>query len=112
MHFSELTELLSVIEFHDWEFRCGTLGDGYYIQVQFKAPDTCTNQEADWNGRKWYVSKFATQDEVVLTCFKAVMTAVEHETREHFLFHGKAIFNPHPDVGMLLKLADQRVYRT
>lgn len=47
-----------------------------------------------------------TKSEVVQTAFKAVLTAVEHETRETFLYRNKAIFGPHYNVDALLKLCE------
>lgn len=49
-----------------------------------------------------------TVSELVQTALKAVLTAVEHEVREQFLYRGRAIFNPHCDVEELVALCERR----
>jgi hypothetical protein len=82
----------------------------YYLQVQFDSPE----DEQSWTGvrprviqrgRKWMLSEHMTRNEIVQTCFLAVMTAVEHEVREHFKYRGRKIFNPHFDPDALWILA-------
>lgn len=61
----------------------------------------------DWNGRKWFISQHATRSEVVQTVLKAILTALEHEAREHFRYKGRAIFAPHFSVDGLVALVDR-----
>lgn len=56
------------------------------------------------HGRKWFLSPHMTKSEVVLTALKAVLTFEEHETRERFLYRGRAIFDPHYDVDLLWEM--------
>lgn len=91
--FLHFTDILERVSFRDWMFHGDTLGDGYSVQVRFVGDNSETQ-----HGRKWYVSKHATLSEVVQTCLKAVLTAVEHEAREQFTFDDSAIFSPHFDV--------------
>ena len=80
--------------------------DGYfYLQIHFNAPEdeqswTGTRPLVVHKGRKWLLSEHMTKNEIVQTCFLAVMTVVEHEVREHFRYKGRKIYNPHwsPDV--------------
>ncbi|MFT3671328.1 hypothetical protein [Aestuariivirga sp.] len=66
-----------------------------------------TGKPMPWWGRKWYISPNMTDGEIVQTVFKALLTAVEHETREQFLFKGVAIFDPHIDLDKLVQLHAQ-----
>jgi hypothetical protein len=56
-------------------------------------------------GRQWRISQHATKSEVVQTAMKAVLTALEHEAREEFLYADTAIFGPHFNVDDLVVLA-------
>lgn len=92
----------------DWRFLVHTCGAGYLLQVCFRAnveehgaPTTIDTVR----GRKWYVSSFTTDSEIVQTALKAVLTALEHEARENFLFDGRAVFGPHYRVERLHELA-------
>lgn len=113
MTLDKLKLILSAVQFQDWHFTAGEMGDGFYLQVYFWAGDN-NKPEVEMvrqHGRKWYVSRFATAAEVVQTALKAVLTALEHEAREQFLYQGKAIFGPHLDLDALLQMADKTVYR-
>jgi hypothetical protein len=90
------------------------MGDGCSIQVEFLAPDNHLSGAPGMEvqkGRKWYVSKYSTPAEVVQTCFKAVITALEHEAREQFKYKGVAVLQPHMDLDMLVQQAQQKVMR-
>ena len=76
----------------------------YVLQIQ------CTTGEKPWRGRKWDLSAHMTDSEVVMTAFKAVLTALEHEAREHFRFMGLRPFNPHFNVYDLIDLDQNKRY--
>jgi hypothetical protein len=63
-----------------------------------------TMDSKPWKGRKWFLSEHMTRSEIVGTAFKAVLTAMEHETREQFTYRGQAVFGPHIDVDRLALL--------
>lgn len=97
--------------FTDWKFLIGeevsTFFPTYFLQVSAMGVDNGTGAPMQWKGRKWALSPHMTASEVVQTAFKAVMTAMEHETREKFLYRGRSIFDPHYDVDKLHALRGQ-----
>lgn len=100
-----LRDILTYIDFGGWLFHADHMDEGFYLQVIFKVADgTNTVQK----GRKWYVSPYSVKSEVVQTAFKAVLTALEHEARESFLYQGQPIFGPHFDVDALLELSENK----
>lgn len=70
---------------------------------------TCniTGKPMGWRGRKWRLSPFMTDGEVVQTAFMAIMAANEHETREKFLYRGVTVFDPHYNIEKLVALRSQ-----
>lgn len=89
-----------------WElnFTCTDNGT-YYLQVgDPNAVCNMTGLSTAWRGRKWMLSGFMTDGEVVQTAFKAVLTALEHEARELFLYRGVSVFDPHYDIDKLVEL--------
>lgn len=87
-------------------FDLGRKGEAYYLQVVCEeGTNNATGAPYLWKGRKWAVSEHATKSELVSTALKAVLTAVEHEAREKFLYRGRAIFGPHFDVDKLAGFA-------
>lgn len=73
--------------------------DSYnYLQIKGKVLDSAILELKEFSGRKWLISKHMTESEIVQTVFKAVLTWVEHETRENFKYKDTIVFNPHLDV--------------
>lgn len=79
-----------------------------YLQVRYFAPCNITGEVVPQSGRKWLLSPFMTKSEIVQTAFKACLTAEEHECRENFKYHGKAIFGPHYNVDALWEIVDRQ----
>lgn len=90
------------VNFRGWSFIVGELGDGFYIQVSFPESDTETGKDVICKGRKWYVSSWATQEEIVKTCWLAVEIATRHEAMEAFTYAGLSIFHPHTGLNALM----------
>jgi hypothetical protein len=106
--------ILADVTFQDWDFLIAPMGEGFFLQVQFLAKDNTDPFDVSWSkqkGRKWYISRFATDAEVVQTALKATLSAQEHEVREQFLYKGKAIFGPHLNLERLLAVANDTVTR-
>jgi hypothetical protein len=105
MTHAEIEQVLSQIAYKDWQFYLGEARGVLFLQIRFISPDSATREIALQSGRKWLLSPFMTPSEVVQTALKAVLTAVEHEARERFLYRGVAVFGPHIDVESLLVAA-------
>lgn len=98
--------VLANVSFPDTDFIVVDEGRaGFFLQVQQTGACNVGGRPMTWRGRKWRLSNFMTKSEVVQTAFLAVLTAVEHETREQFKYRGAAIFGPHFDVERLVTLA-------
>ncbi len=101
MTFNEINLLLCRVQYKDWEFHLSGTGKNMWLQVQFDTKNCRTGEAYRAHGRKWKLSPHMVKSEIVATCFKAALTAEEHEARECFKYDGRAIFNPHIDVDVL-----------
>lgn len=107
-------EIVARLTYKDWRFAIcrdplsSDFTPRYYLQIQVNN-GTCnvTKQPCKWHGRKWPLSQFMTDSEIVGTAFLAVRTAEEHETREMFLYRGAAIYQGHLDVEALVEINRQ-----
>lgn len=108
MNVSEIVTILNDVKCGEFEFHVYPDGRRYYLQVRFPARDLVTNEVEIQHGRKWLLSPHMTRSEVITTALKAVLTAVEHETREAFRYRGRAIFGPHIDVDALHRLVGDK----
>jgi len=92
--------LLAVLEGHG----------GIYLQASYEDSDIVTGKREWQFTRKWLLSPSMTRSEIVQTCFKLVMTSMEHRAREGFTYRGKRVFGPHFDVEALWQIcADKRL---
>lgn len=82
-----------------------------YIQLKYESECTRTGEIDEWKGRKWYLSQYMTDDEIVKTCYAAFKAAVEHEIMEGFKFDGTIVFNPHVSYAALMSVSDREVKR-
>lgn len=94
-----LREIVAHVDPGVGSFIVGSMGNGGFVQYSKYEPDVHTKQGKVHRGRKWYVSKFATRDEIFRTCLLAVRTFEEHEVYERFKVDGKQYLNPHPEGG-------------
>jgi hypothetical protein len=83
----------------------------FFIQVTYRAKCNKTAKYKVWNGRKWYLSEFMTDDEVIKTAYCAFEAVVKHEIMEGFKINGIVLFNPHVDYLSLLKVSNHEVSR-
>lgn len=82
-----------------------------YLQINYHAKCIKTGRFTLWTGRKFYLSDYMTEDEIIKTCFVAFKTAVEHEVMESFKVEGKTLFNPHVNYKELLSISEKEVGR-
>lgn len=87
------------------------VSDRIYLQVKYMSPCTKTGSVEVWSGRKWYLSQYMTDDEIVKTAYCAFKAAVEHEIMEGFKVDGIILFNPHVNFEELLKISHNEVKR-
>jgi hypothetical protein len=83
-----------------------------YIQLRYSAGCTKDGHDDTWKGRKWYLSEYMTDDEIIKTCYVAFEAAVKHEIMEGFKVDGKILFNPHINFEELLKISDKEIKRS
>jgi hypothetical protein len=87
-------------------------GGRIYLQVAYISPCTHSGEEMEWKGRKWYLSEFMTDDEIIKTSYGAFKAAVEHEVMEGFKVDGIILFNPHVNFEELLKISHKEIKRS
>lgn len=105
MNFQEMSTIVNALDYKPgWHFKLHEKGDGYLIQCIFKAPNNVTGKLEDQHCRKWFISKHATENEVVTTAFKAVLAGEEHEAKEFFTYKKARIFDPHVDMTYLAEV--------
>lgn len=101
-----IQKLVSEISFRHWNLFVHN-EDRPYLQWVWKEEDPVNGGIFHCAGRKWMLSYYMTDSEIVQTAFLAAQTAVNHETREFFKFQNRPVMRPHFDVYELVKLCDE-----
>ena len=103
----EIQNLLRNISYKDWDIVFREEGARPYLQIQFMAPDSFTGVVERQYCRKWMLSRFMTDSEIVRTAYKAIEAAVIHELQEEFKFLSEPVYRPHIDVMALHEISKQ-----
>ena len=100
----KINNILKNVQYPNFIFVVKLDDDRPYLQIESESFCNTTGDTITWKSRKWFLSFHMTKSEIVATCLKATLTAIEHEARENFKYKGKSIFDPHYDVEKLVKL--------
>jgi len=105
----DIALLLSRVTYKDWNFLMEVRGKPDHgdviIQPVFYLPDSSDpdGPAVLQKGRKWFLSRYSCDTEIVQTCWASVKRAELHEMQELFKFDGVDIFNNHISVHALAK---------
>lgn len=95
VYITTIKSILAHVKYRDWQFHVWSEGEHMLLQIRFWEINNDTGALELQHCRKWMLSKWMTKSEIVLTAWKAVQAAIEHEAREQFTYKGARIFGPH-----------------
>lgn len=121
--FAQIRAILDQIEFiptdekkHKRTFRFEQVSkedaDHFFLQVTYKEKDINTGKMEKQGGRKWLISPFMTDTEIVETAFTACVRSMLHVTKEHFKYKGERVYSPHFDVEARFNMCRRKEYET
>jgi hypothetical protein len=108
MTIDEICSVIALCSFAGYTFTVSEGHGGIYLQGSYLDADIVTRQREWQFTRKWLLSPAMTKSEIVQTCFKLVMTSMEHRAREGFTYRDKRVFGPHFDVDALHQLCSEK----
>lgn len=91
----EVWNIIHKIDMPGYRF---ALDDRFLFQVVYDEPDVDGppgSLPVEQRGRKWYISPYSTETEIVRTVYKALLTSMEHQLGEHFKYRGERVYSPH-----------------
>ncbi len=106
----QVKDIVNKILFMDRSFRVEPMGEGCFLQVQYMEQDIETGKMELQLARKWYISFFSTETEIVETAFKACRVSMDHVLKEHFTYMGRRVYSPHFDIQARLDMCDHDQY--
>jgi hypothetical protein len=108
MNLQKMRIIVNRVSFWNYAFKVAQDGDRCYLQASYLDADVISGQPAQQTTRKWLLSEHMTPSELVQTCFKLVITSMEHRTREGFAYKNCRVFGPHFDVEALVGLCQEK----
>jgi hypothetical protein len=105
----DVEEIVSRLSFMDRKFRLLDKGEGWLLQMQYMEPDVDKpgSEPVLQSTRKWYVSPFMTESEVVETAWACVTRSQMHVASEHFTYKGRKVYSQHFDVQARIDMCDK-----
>ena len=100
--------LLGDVTYKDWSLIINQRDGTAYLQWAFTDVDPVNGVPELQSCRKWQLSPYMTDSEIVATAFKAALSAEEHECRETFKYQGLAIYGTHTSLSTLVEMAQNR----
>ncbi len=106
----QIENLLKKVSFMDRKFLVMEKGDGFLLQMSYMEMDVDEPEKGvcEQKTRKWYVSPFSTETEIVESCWAMVCRSQMHVAGEHFTYNGKRVYSPHFDVHARMQLCDEK----
>jgi hypothetical protein len=89
-------------------------GDGYLVQMEYFEADVEKpgSEPVSQKTRKWYVSPFMSESEIVETCWAMVCRSAIHIASENFQYRGKRVYSQHFDIHGRMYLVDHNSFDT
>lgn len=108
----QIQAIIDRISFRDRVFRLLEKGDGFLLQMSYHEVDI--NHPGTppvlQSTRKWYVSQYSTETEIVETAYAMVCRSQLHVAAEHFNYKGRRVYSPHFHIDGRLYLATESVF--
>jgi hypothetical protein len=101
---ARVKELIRNVIFPDYTFRVTESHGGVHLHAEYMDADIYTRAWEMQTTRRWKLTPYMTDSEIVQTMFKCCMTSYEHRCREAFQYKGARVYGPHFDVEDLVKL--------
>lgn len=110
---AEVKTIIDRISFMDRQFRITERNKGYMLQIEYyevDVDDSSNTEPVLQRARKWYISPYSTETEIVETAFKACRTSMDHVLKEHFLYLGRRVYSPHFSIQARLRMCDEKAF--
>ena len=108
----EIQRIVDRVDFMDRNYRLMEKGDGYLLQMEYMEADVEKpgSEPVKQSTRKWYISPYMTESEIVETCWACVCRSQLHVASEHFTYYGRRVYSQHFHVMERVRLCDANEY--
>jgi hypothetical protein len=98
-------QLLEKVTFPGYTFELGEENGVRFVRIYYNEPDTATGIDETQYGRKWWLEPTDSEMGFLQSCFKALLTSLEHRARECFKYDGYPLMFPHRSLAEAIEQA-------
>jgi hypothetical protein len=108
----QIQKVLDGVSFQDRKFLLLEKEDGFLVQMSYMEPDVEKpgSEPVEQKTRKWYISPFMSESEIVETCWAMVCRSQLHIASEYFTYRGRRVYSQHFDVQSRIYLCDHHSF--
>jgi hypothetical protein len=108
----QVKAIVDKVQFMDRRFLVLVKDDGFLLQMEYYEPDVDKPGSAPvrQSTRKYYLSPFMTETEIVETCWLCVQRSQLHVASEHFTYVGRRVYSQHFSIEGRILLCDTNDY--
>ena len=108
----EIETIVNGLQFMDRKFHLLDKGDGYLLQMSYYETDVENPNTPPvlQSTRKWYVSPFMSESEIVETAWACACRSMLHVASEHFRYLGSQVYSQHFAVAQRIALCNSGAF--
>ncbi len=109
---TDIEKILKDVSFQDRKFLLLEKDDGFLLQMSYMEPDVEKpgSEPVEQKTRKWYISPYMTESEIVETAWACVQRSQLHIASEYFTYRGKRVYSQHFDIYARMYLCDHNCF--
>lgn len=107
---AEILAILADVALPNRTFELLDKGDGYLLRMTYNEACVITGKTELQKTRKWYISGYANESEIVETAYACAVRSAIHVVSEHFTYKGRRVYSPHFDIHRRMSACDDGAY--
>lgn len=85
---TDINHVLAQVNYKNWQFSTGKLGNGFYLQTSNGNANNNYNNVLANDNKKWYLSPFVTNHELIQTALLAILANEDRNVFEQITYQG------------------------
>lgn len=103
-----LQQLTQNMTYKNWDYKIKLDGNRPYLQIEFMDVDSDTGEFGLQTSRKYQLSAYMTDSEIIQTALLATIVAEQHEVREYFTYDNARLYGPHTSAEKRLAILNEK----
>jgi hypothetical protein len=109
----EIQTIIDKVKFKDRTFRLIEKADNVLLLQMSYLEENVNNPGSEpvlQSTRKWYISQYMTESEIVEACWACVCRSQLHVAGEHFQYAGRRVYSQHFSIDARIEMCDDDLF--